>query len=69
VCGDGVKTPDEVCDDGTANNTGAYGRCNSDCTKRGPFCGDGIVQADQGEQCDSTAGCTADCRRVENGPR
>lgn len=69
VCGDGVKTPDEVCDDGTANNTGGYGRCNADCSKRGPFCGDGVVQADQGEQCDSTQGCTADCRRVENGPR
>ena len=69
VCGDGIKTPDEVCDDGTANNTGAYGKCAPDCSKRGPFCGDGIVQADQGEQCDSTPGCSADCRTAANTPK
>jgi fibro-slime domain-containing protein len=66
VCGDGVKTPDEVCDDGTPMNTGAYGKCEADCSRRGPFCGDGIVQT--GEQCDSTAGCTSDCRLAVNGP-
>ncbi|MFZ9889121.1 MAG: DUF4215 domain-containing protein, partial [Myxococcota bacterium] len=31
TCGDGVATRFEVCDDGTANNTGAYGKCNADC--------------------------------------
>jgi fibro-slime domain-containing protein len=67
VCGDGIKTPDEVCDDGTAMNTGGYGKCEADCSKRGPFCGDGIVQAT--EQCDGTSDCTADCRLLANGPR
>src|SRR5690606_35758827 len=37
TCGDGIKTPNEVCDDGV--NDGAYGGCNDDCT-RAPFCGD-----------------------------
>ena len=68
TCGDGVKTPDEVCDDGTANNTGAYGKCAADCSKRGPFCGDGVVDTANGEQCDSTPGCSADCRTAENTP-
>lgn len=68
VCGDGVKTPDELCDEGTAQNTGGYGKCTADCG-RGPFCGDGILQAEAGEQCDSTAGCTGDCRFVSNAPR
>lgn len=67
-CGDGVKTPDELCDEGRERNTGGYGRCTADCG-RGPFCGDGIVQNADGEQCDSTPGCTADCRLVSNAPR
>jgi len=48
VCGDGIKTPDEACDDGV--NDGSYGSCNPDCTK-GPGCGDSIVQMPQ-EECD-----------------
>ena len=40
VCGDGIKTPDEVCDDGV--NDGGYGQCTADC-KFGPFCGDGVL--------------------------
>ncbi len=51
VCGDGIVTPDEACDLGAANNTGAYGGCNPDCTM-GPYCGDSVVQAADGEQCD-----------------
>jgi fibro-slime domain-containing protein len=69
ICGDGIKTPDEVCDDGTSMNTGGYGRCAADCGRRGPFCGDGVVQAEEGEQCDGTPGCTADCRLAANGPK
>ncbi|HSY20937.1 MAG TPA: DUF4215 domain-containing protein, partial [Polyangiaceae bacterium] len=50
VCGDGVVTPDEACDNGTANNTGAYGGCNADCTLA-PYCGDKITETPP-EQCD-----------------
>ncbi len=63
TCGDGVVAGNEQCDDGTANNTGGYGKCNPDCT-RGPFCGDGIVQAQDGEDCDGTPGCGPDCRKA-----
>jgi fibro-slime domain-containing protein len=49
VCGDGVVTPGEICDDGPAN-TGAYGKCTSEC-RRGPYCGDAIVDPAH-EQCD-----------------
>ena len=50
VCGDGIVTRGEECDLGTANNTGAYGACNPDCTLP-PRCGDAIVQTPP-EQCD-----------------
>jgi hypothetical protein len=70
VCGNGIVTPPEQCDNGTANDTGGYGKCNANCT-RGPFCGDGIVQTPP-EQCDLGAakntasygekgGCTYAC--------
>lgn len=52
VCGDGVVTPDETCDDGELNG-GGYGLCNLDCTP-GPRCGDGIVEPEL-EQCDNGA--------------
>jgi len=57
VCGDGIVTPDEACDLGKANNTGAYGTCNPDCTLP-PYCGDGVVQAQNGEQCDDGVNLT-----------
>jgi fibro-slime domain-containing protein len=56
VCGDGIKTKFEVCDDGAANDTSAmpaYGKCASDCRSRGAYCGDGAVQTANGEQCDN----------------
>ncbi len=59
VCGDGVITADEQCDDGpltTDPTTGAavgngagYNFCNANCTL-GPRCGDTITQPE--EQCD-----------------
>lgn len=67
-CGDGFVTRFELCDDGEAMNTGAYGRCGADCLSRGPFCGDGT--RDEGfEACDDGlenndgryGGCNPDC--------
>src|SRR4029079_6423087 len=68
VCGDRVVTPPEQCDNGTANNTGGYNKCTSDC-KLGPFCGDAMVT--DGEQCDNgtngdaygaMSGCAPGCK-------
>jgi fibro-slime domain-containing protein len=49
VCGDGVVVGGEACDDGAANNVGAYGGCTATC-ERAPFCGDGAISND--EVCD-----------------
>ena len=49
VCGDGITSTNEACDDGV--NMGGYNSCTPDCLGFGPRCGDGIVQADH-EQCD-----------------
>jgi fibro-slime domain-containing protein len=49
VCGDGIVTPGEVCDDG--KNDGSYGGCIAGCQARGPFCGDKAVQKPP-EACD-----------------
>lgn len=70
VCGDGIRTKTEVCDDGPANtpaDAGApgYGKCAADCLSRGPFCGDGTVNGS--EVCDDGVfnggygKCKADC--------
>ncbi len=65
VCGDGVKTPDEVCDDGV--NDGGYGECAPGCV-RGPYCGDAVVQTADGEECDDGVnlspygGCAPGCK-------
>jgi fibro-slime domain-containing protein len=61
TCGDGVVTGDEVCDDG--KNDGSYGGCTPDC-KRAPYCGDGKVDAADGEECDGTPGCTPACKKM-----
>ena len=47
-CGNGVLTPDEVCDD--SNTTNGDG-CSADC-KSNETCGNGIVDPAKGEQCD-----------------
>lgn len=66
ACGDAVVTPDEACDLGAAENTGAHGGCNPDCTLA-PFCGDARVDTALGEQCDDGVnaslygGCAPGC--------
>jgi fibro-slime domain-containing protein len=64
VCGDGIKTPDEACDDGV--NDGTYGHCTMDC-KRGPRCGDGTIDAgfeecDDGQNVTPYEGCAPGCK-------
>ncbi len=49
ICGDGIVSSVEVCDDGV--NDGSYGGCMADCTLA-PYCGDSIVQSQYGETCD-----------------
>lgn len=57
-CGDGQRTPTELCDDG---NTDDSDGCSSTCQPE--YCGDGIKQA--GEACDPAdlqgVPCTRDC--------
>lgn len=77
VCGDGVRTGREACDNGQANvpsgSSNAYGRCTDRC-ELGPRCGDAEVQLDGGEECDDPSrqalytptagvGCTPSCKR------
>ena len=52
ICGDGIVTRAEVCDDGAEANTGGYGKCLPTCQGYGPRCGDGTVDAEYGETCD-----------------
>jgi hypothetical protein len=60
VCGDGVKSPTEGCDDG-AGNADQPDKCRTYC--QNPVCGDGIV--DLNEECDhgpdGDARCTNKC--------
>lgn len=64
ICGDGIVTRFEACDDGI--NDGRYNGCMPGCLLLGPRCGDGVVQAAE-EQCDAPPntggynGCNADC--------
>ncbi len=64
ICGDGVVSPHEQCDNGP-NNADAPNACRTYC--QSPTCGDHIV--DKGEECDSgPAGddvCTAECKLVK----
>jgi fibro-slime domain-containing protein len=56
ICGDGIVVKGEVCDDGPLNGT--YGHCNDTCTGLGPHCGDGVLQAAEGEECDDGVNLT-----------
>ena len=55
ICGDGIKTKTEVCDDGV--NTGAYGKCAPGCLL-GPYCGDKTIQ-NPPEACDDGVNLTS----------
>jgi fibro-slime domain-containing protein len=62
ICGDGIVTAGEECDDG--QNDGGYEECFAGCVL-GDSCGDGVVQAD--EDCDDGNridgdGCGSSCR-------
>lgn len=61
VCGDGVLTRSETCDDGAELNGSGYGFCESDCTP-GPRCGDQIVNGP--EACDN--GVNADRYAIDD---
>ena len=66
VCGDGIVTHTEVCDDGPGGNIGAYGGCMPGCKKRAPYCGDGTVDAghekcDDGVNLSEYGGCAPGC--------
>ena len=55
ICGDGIVAGSEQCDTGTKNVSPATaygpGVCTTDC-RLAPSCGDAVVQAQFGEQCD-----------------
>jgi fibro-slime domain-containing protein len=59
ICGDAVLSFSEECDDGV--NDGGYGECGPGC-RLGPYCGDGIAQAELGESCDAGPILSANCR-------
>jgi hypothetical protein len=69
VCGDGkLHAGVEACDDGPANSDFYGSACGTDCAPPAR-CGDGIIQADEGEECepdpaDDAQACDAACRVV-----
>lgn len=69
VCGDGIVTRYEACDDGA--NDGGYGGCMPGCQQRGPYCGDQKVDREHGETCDDgenlgqAGGCVPGCKNVD----
>lgn len=72
TCGDGELASNEVCDNGAQNQSAPvpYGGCSADCKLRGGYCGDGIPDAANGEECDDgknvsvygVTGCAPGCK-------
>jgi cysteine-rich repeat protein len=73
VCGDGVRVQGEECDEGADNGrVYAMGGCSLSCTKL-HHCGDGIVDTDNGEDCDfgalngsPSSPCDASCQAISH---
>ena len=68
LCGDGIVSVGEECDNGDKNNDDLYDGCTTHCTF-GPHCGDG--QVTHNEQCDdgnliNGDGCSANCKNELN---
>ncbi len=53
LCGNSVKDPGEQCDTGSKNSDILPNSCRSNCTI--PHCGDGVIDTNLQEQCDSGA--------------
>ncbi len=63
VCGNGLLEKGEECDGGLANGGAPDATCRGNC--RLPFCGDGVIDAAKGEQCDDGNGKPGDgCGRT-----
>jgi len=64
VCGDGVKSPTEECDEGLANSDAPDSTCRTYC--RPAACGDNIV--DSNEECDAgmtgSDTCSPECKDI-----
>lgn len=54
ICGDGILSPGEECDDGDQNSATVSGACRLDC--RRARCGDFVADYILGEQCDQGVG-------------
>lgn len=61
-CGDGLRDPDEACDDG---NDAAGDGCSDACELE--FCGDGAVSPGLGEECEDGVAVDATCRDLALG--
>jgi hypothetical protein len=65
VCGDGIKSPTEACDEGPDNSDAPNASCRTYC--RFSDCGDEIL--DGGEECDEgaigTEACSPQCKRID----
>lgn len=75
ICGNGIVDAGEECD--VPGQTGEYSttiagrQCRPDC-RWGPYCGDGILQTQFGEECDDGTNtdsgfCSADCKVIPAG--
>jgi len=77
ICGNGTIEGPEICDDGPNNGRYAYNAadrfCNLTCDGWAPYCGDGVLQSNYGEECDdgnntSGDGCDPVCKIESRSP-